>query len=89
MNTLGIRHAVANLADLSACNVIYRANFVTEPSVSPSAVPEVNIEAESVDTEAAKKEQEYVHKIALNLKLNIQILLSSLVETLLSCHSNS
>lgn len=76
---LGIRHAVANPADLFACTVIYFANFVTEPSVSPSPVPQINIEAESLNTEAANKEQEYVHKIALNLKLNIKIILSSLV----------
>ena len=66
-----IRHAIANLADLFACTVIYFANFVTEPSVSPSAVSEINLETESLNTEALKKEQEYVHKIALNLKLNI------------------
>lgn len=65
---------IANLADLFACNIFYFANFVTEPSVSPSAVPKINIEAESVNTEAAKKEQEYVHKIALDLKLSLQIL---------------
>lgn len=67
METLGIRHAVANLADLFACTIIYFANFVTGPSVSPSAVPQINTEAESLNTEAVKKEQEYVHKIALNL----------------------
>ena len=81
MNVVGIRDAVANLADLFACTVIYFANFVTEPSVSSSAVPQIDIEAESVNTEAVKKEQEYVHKIALKLKLNIQILLSSFVKT--------
>lgn len=76
METLGIRHAVANLADLFACTIIYFANFVTEPSVSPSAVPQINTEAESLNTEAVKKEQEYVHKITLNLEVNI-------------CHGNS
>ena len=76
------------LTSVFACTVIYCANFVTEPSVSPSPMPQVNIEAGSLNTEAAKKEQEYVHKIALNLKLNIKILLSSLVETQLVVNSH-
>ena len=53
--------------------------------MSPSAVPKINIEAESLNTEAVQKEQEYVHKIALDLKLNIQIFLRSLH----ICQSNS
>ena len=41
--------------------------------MSPSPVPpQINIEAESLNSEAANKEQEYVHKIALNRKLNIK-----------------
>ena len=76
---------IANLADPLACTIFYFANFVTEPSVSPSAVQKINIEAESVNTEAVKKEKEYVHNIALDLKLNIQILL----RFLRICQSNS
>lgn len=73
---------IANLADPLACTIFYFANFVTEPSVSPSAVQKIDIEAES---EAVKKEKEYVHNIALDLKLNIQILL----RFLRICQSNS
>ena len=76
---------IANLADHFASTIFYFANFVTDPSVSPSAVPKINTEAESVNTEAVKKEKEYVHNIALDLKLNIQILL----RFLRICQSNS
>lgn len=50
-----------------ACTFIYFAKSVTESSVSSTTVPHIDIEADSLNTEAMKKEQEYVLKIALKV----------------------